>query len=70
MAKWSDWQEQLQDCLLSHGVAKPYAGENSVTSDFHCSVGQFFSTNTLRISHLPHDTFVVISNLKETTKKE
>lgn len=30
----------------------------------------FFSSNTLEISHWSHDTFVVISNLEETTKKE
>lgn len=39
MVKWSDSQEQLQSCLLSHGVAIPFAGENSVVSDVQYLIG-------------------------------
>ena len=39
MVKRSDSQEQLQSCLLSRGVAIPFAGENSVTSHVQYSIG-------------------------------
>lgn len=70
MVKWSDWQEQLQNCFLSNGVAIAFAGENSVISDVRYSIDQFISTDTLGIPHLSHDTCAAISNLEETVKRE
>lgn len=52
-------------------MAIPFAGENSVISDVQYPIEPFFffPTDTWEFPIHPHDTFGVISNLKEMTKK-